>query len=64
VRVREGTGGRTRQFSVRRERVAEVRRWLSNYQELKEAIEAVCELNHDLLRPERAVSKARRKQHD
>jgi hypothetical protein len=57
-------GGRTRQFSVRRERVDEVRRWLSNYQELKEAIEAVCELNHDLLRPERAASKSRRKQHD
>ena len=55
-------GGRTRQLSVRRERVAEVRRWLSNYQELKQAIEAVCELNHDLLRPERAASKARRKQ--
>src|SRR3981189_2745415 len=55
-------GGRTRQFSVRRERVAEVRRWLSNYQELKQAIEAVCELNHDLLRPERGASKARRKQ--
>src|SRR5437764_483362 len=55
-------GGRTRQFSVRRERVAEVRRWLSNYQELKQAIETVCELNHDLLRPERAASKARRKQ--
>jgi len=45
-------GQRTRQFSVRRERVAEVRRWLSNYQELKKAIEAVCELNHVLLRPE------------
>ena len=57
-------GGRTRQISVRRERVAEVRRWLSNYQELKEAIEAVCELNHDLLRPERAASKTRRKPHD
>src|ERR1700746_167319 len=57
-------GVRTRQLSVRRERVAEVRRWLSNYQELKEAIEAVCELNHDLLRPERAASKRRRKQHD
>jgi hypothetical protein len=28
-------GGRTRQFSVRRERVAKVRRWLRNYQELK-----------------------------
>jgi hypothetical protein len=55
---------RTRQLSVRRERVAEVRRWLSNYQELKQAIEAVCELNHDLLRPERAASKTRGKQHD
>src|SRR6266581_3958656 len=57
-------GQRTRQFSVRRERVAEVRRWLSNYRELKEAIETVCELNHDLLRPERVGSKPRRKPHD
>jgi hypothetical protein len=56
-------GGRTRQISVRRERVAQVRRWLSNYQELKEAIEAICERNHDLLRPERAVRKARSKRH-
>jgi hypothetical protein len=30
-------GDRTRQLSLRRERVAEVRRWLRNYQELKEA---------------------------
>lgn len=45
-------GGRTRQFSVRRERVAEVGRWLDNYQKLKKAIEAICELNHELLRPE------------
>jgi hypothetical protein len=52
-------GGRTRQISVRRERVAEVRQWLSNYQELKEAIEAICELNHDLLRPQRTALKAR-----
>src|SRR5262249_59804569 len=44
-------GGRTQQFSVRRERVDEVRRWLDNYQKLKEAIESICELNHDLLRP-------------
>jgi hypothetical protein len=57
-------GSRTRQFSVRRELIAEVRRWLSNYQELKEAIETVCELNHDLLRPERAASKKRGKRHD
>src|ERR1700739_4447116 len=45
-------GGRTQQFSVRRERVAEVRRWLENYQELKRVIEDICELNHELLRPE------------
>src|SRR6266542_1707576 len=44
-------GGRTRQFSVRRERVREVRGWLDNYHKLKEAIEAICELNHELLRP-------------
>jgi hypothetical protein len=43
-------GGRTQQFSVRRERVAEVRRWLDNYQKLKQAIEDICELNHELLR--------------
>jgi hypothetical protein len=43
--------GRTQQFSIRRERVAEVRRWLDNYQKLKRAIEGICELNHELLRP-------------
>ena len=42
----------------------EVRRWLSNYQDLKEAIEAICELNHDLLRPERTARKTRSKRHD
>ena len=57
-------GGRVRQFSVRRERVAEVRRWLDNYQKLKEAIEAICELNHDLLRPEGAVARGGRKKRD
>jgi len=58
-------GGRVRQFSVRRERVAEVRRWLDNYQKLKEAIETICELNHDLLRPDAAVPRGgRRKKRD
>jgi hypothetical protein len=55
-------GGRTQQFSVRRERVDEVRRWLDNYQKLKEAIESICELNHDLLRP--TSSKRGRKARD
>lgn len=56
-------GGRTQQFSVRRERVAEVRRWLENYKKLKHAIEAICELNHELLRPEPHRRRARRR-HD
>jgi hypothetical protein len=55
-----GTGS----FSLRRERVGEVRRWLRNYQDLKEAIEAICELNHELLRPDKTASKARRKSRD
>jgi hypothetical protein len=57
-------GGRTRQISVRPERVAEVRRWLSNYQKLKEAIEAICELNHDLLRPDPTARRPGRKRRD
>jgi hypothetical protein len=54
-------GGRTRQLSVRRERVVAVRRWLRNYQKLKAAIEAICELNHELLRPQKTAAKARSK---
>ncbi len=57
-------GSRTRQISIRRERVAEVRRWLDNYQKLKESIEAICELNHDLLRPDPAVPRPGRKRRD
>jgi hypothetical protein len=58
------TGGRTRQFSLRREQVAEVRRWLRNYQQIKKAIEAICELNHELLRPDEASSRRRSRRHD
>ena len=57
-------GGRTRQFSLRRERVGEVRRWLRNYQKLKEALEAICELNHELLRPDDASSQRRSRHRD
>jgi hypothetical protein len=53
-------GGRTRQFSLRGEQIAEVRRWLENYKNLKEALEEICELNHNLLRPdEPPVKRAR-----
>jgi hypothetical protein len=50
-------GGRTRQFSLRRELVPQVRRWLDNYKKLKEALEAICELNHHLLRPDARAPK-------
>ena len=52
-------GGRTRQFSLHRDQVPLVRQWLSNYQTLKETIEAICEVNHVLLRPDAAVRKPR-----
>ena len=54
-------GGRTRQFSLRREMAPQARRWLANYQRLKEAIETICELNHELLRPDEAVAGSTRK---
>ena len=60
-----GYGGRqTRQISVRRERVVEVRRWLDNYQKLKATIEQICELNHDLLRLDPSVPHPGRKRRD
>jgi hypothetical protein len=43
-------GGRTRQLSLRSEMVPLVRRGLANYPRLKAAIEAICEINQDLLR--------------
>jgi len=57
-------GGRTRQFSLRREQIDEVRRWLGNYHKLREAIEAVCEFNHTLLRPEDAAPRRARRGRD
>jgi hypothetical protein len=57
-------GGRTRQLSLRSEMVPLVRRWLANYQRLKKAIEANCEINHDLLRPDESGSISRRKRRD
>jgi hypothetical protein len=57
-------GGRTRQFSLSSEQVPQVRQWLKNYQALKAKMEAICELNHILLRPDTSVSKARSRRHD
>jgi hypothetical protein len=57
-------GGRTRQFSLRREQVDEVRRWLGNYHKLREALEAICEFNHALLRPDGAAPRRTRRTRD
>ena len=54
-------GGRTRQFSLRGEMAPQARRWLANYQRLKASIEAICELNHELLRPDETAAPSRRK---
>jgi hypothetical protein len=53
-------GHRTRQISVPASGLPR----LANYQELKEAIDAICKLNHDLLRPQQVASKPRREQRD
>jgi hypothetical protein len=57
-------GGRTRQLSLRREQVEEVRRWLGNYHKLREALEEICEFNHALLRPEDAAPRRMRSKRD
>jgi hypothetical protein len=56
--------GRTRQLSLRREQVEEVRRWLGNYHKLREALEEICEFNHALLRPEDAAPRRTRSKRD
>jgi hypothetical protein len=46
-------GGRNKQFSLNPEQKKLVERWLANYRNLKDKLEAICEANHTLLRPER-----------
>lgn len=46
-------GGRNKQISIRPEQREQVERWLRNYHNVKDKLEAICELNHALLRPER-----------
>lgn len=46
-------GGRTKQISLRPEQKPMVQQWLRNYRKLKATLESVCELNHELLRPEK-----------
>jgi hypothetical protein len=52
-------GGQTRQLSLRPEQVPQVRKWLRRYRAVKETIEAISELNQQLLRMDRDESKER-----
>jgi hypothetical protein len=45
-------GGRNKQISLRPEQKEQAERWLANYHKLKNQLEAICELNLALLRPE------------
>lgn len=46
-------GGITKQYSIRPEMKPQVERWLKNYLRLKAKLEAICKLNHVLIRPEK-----------
>ena len=47
-------GGRNKQISIRPGQKEQVERWLANYHKVKDQLEAICELNLALLRPETA----------
>ena len=46
-------GGRTKQISLSAEQKTLVQQWLHNYRKLKDTLERICELNLQLLRPEK-----------
>ncbi len=57
-------GGKTRQISVHRQQVPQVRRWLNNYRRVKKTLEAICQRNQLWLRSETAQRTSRRQSHD
>ena len=46
-------GSRTKQISLSAEQKLLVQQWLRNYRKLKDTLERICELNLQLLRPEK-----------
>ena len=57
-------GRRIRHISLSAEQVPQVRRQLDNYQQLKVALEQICELNQQALRADTTDSKLRRRNRD
>jgi hypothetical protein len=52
-------GGRTRQLSLRPDQVPQVRKALERYRQVKETLEAISELNQEMLRLDRNEAKAK-----
>jgi hypothetical protein len=52
-------GGRTRQLSLRPAQVPQVRKALERYRQVKETLEAISELNQQMLRLDRDESKVK-----
>ena len=46
-------GGKNKQISLKSEQLPQVKRWIANYRQLKANLEAISELNHQLLRLDR-----------
>ena len=57
-------GRRIRHISLSAEQVPQVRRQLDNYQQLKAALEQICELNQQALRADTTDSRLRRRNRD
>ena len=57
-------GQQIRHITLSAEQVPQVRRQLDNYQQLKAALEQLCELNQQALRADMADSKLRRRNRD
>lgn len=54
--------GRTTGGILSAEQVEQVRRWIGNYQRLKDDLEKISEINRELLRRERDALRARKRQ--
>jgi|SRR5579862_479429 len=52
-------GGKTKQLSLRPDQVPQVRKALDHYRQVKETLEAISEINQELLRLDREESKAK-----
>ena len=52
-------GGKTRQLSLRPDQVPQVRKALDHYRDVKQTLEAISELNQQLLRLDRDESKVK-----